>query len=80
MKKIETIDDLAEVMFRVYGISTLSNDEFCQSLISCAVSVHARTGHDDEAVLHMVCEAATNALAVVRARQTLAERDGAEVH
>lgn len=80
MKTIGSIDDLADVMFKVYGITTLPNEDFCQSLVSCAVSVAARSGLSDEEVLRMVVEGATGALAVVRARMVLAERSSAEVH
>ncbi len=72
MKKIQTIDELAATMFEVHTMSEpLGNPEFCAGLVSCAITIAARDGLDDEAVLKMVLDTATTSLAVVRANQKL---------
>lgn len=72
MKTIDTIDKLAEVMFEVHDAAeSLGNPEFCCSLISCAITIAARDGVDDEAVLKLVLDTATTSLAVLRAQREL---------
>ena len=44
MKTISSIDQLADVMFKVHGASDLDNAEFCASMVSCAITVAARDG------------------------------------
>lgn len=72
MKTINTIDELAEVMFEVHDAAEpLGNPEFCCSLISCAITIARRDGIDDEAVLKLVLDTATTSLAVLRAQREL---------
>ena len=71
-RKITSIDELAATMFEVHAMAEpLGNPEFCCSLVSCAVTIAKRDGLDDEAVIKMVLDTTTTALAVQRAQREL---------
>lgn len=86
MKTITSIDQLAEVMIKVLGAceEPLDHADFCDSMISCAVTIAERDGLGDKAIFEMVIRAATSALVTVRARQEFEKRglppDSLEVH
>ena len=81
MKTISSIDQLADVMFKVHGASDLDNAEFCASMVSCAITVAARDGLGDKAIFDMVLKAATAALVTVRTNEKLrAQGLSLEVH
>ena len=81
MKTITSIDELADVMFKVHGVTTLDNAEFCASMVSCAITVAARDGLGDKAIFDMVLKAATAALVTVRTEEKLRKHGlSLEVH
>lgn len=76
MKTISSIDQLAAVMLEVLRAceAPLDNADFCDSMVSCAVTVAERDGLGDKAIFEMVIRAATSALVTVRAREELQKR------
>lgn len=83
MKTISSIDQLAGVMFEVLGAceAPLVNADFCESMISCAVTVASNDGADDKAIFDMVIRSATAALVTIRSREKLQQLHASlEVH
>lgn len=81
MKTITSIDQLADVMFKVHGACEhpIDNAEFCASMVSCAVTLAERDGLGDKAIFEMVIRAATSALVTIRAKEEL-EKLGLEAN
>ena len=83
MKTISSIDQLAGVMIKVLGAceEPLDHADFCESMISCAVTVASNDGADDKAIFDMVIRSATAALVTIRSREKLQQlRATLEVH
>lgn len=74
--KITSIDQLAGVMLEVFSAceEPLDHADFCDSMVSCAVTIAEREGLGDKAIFEMVIRAATSALVTVRARQEFEKR------
>jgi hypothetical protein len=71
MKTISSIEDLADLMFDVHQACTLSEPDFCASMVSCAVTTATRDGLDNKAVFDLILKAATSALVSVRTSEKL---------
>ena len=76
MKKITSIDQLAAHMLEVLRAceAPLDHADFCDSMVSCAVTIAERDGLGDKAIFEMVIRAATSSLVSIRARQELQKR------
>ena len=84
-KTITSIDQLADVMFKVHQACEEPDDnaEFCASMVSCAVTLAARDGLEDKAIFDLIIRSATSALVTVRAQEEFRKRGLAaslEVH
>jgi hypothetical protein len=74
MNTTTTIEELADALFDTHQASDLDNGDFCQCLISCAVSIATRDGIEDKEIFDLIIRAATGALVTVRAREEFARR------